>query len=615
MRLQNKNDSMRPFLARFVLETRRRGLLKVATAYLIVTWLVLEIGHTLFLVFDLPHQALQFVFVLLALGFPVVLLGMWQGWFGASAGQGEVSAGEAHASAHHEGPWLAVVFGAVALFAVAVAIGVRFFGMGNSGASHVTDSRAAAAHEVAATSAAAPLVSPPAFNPPAHSIAVLPFVNMSGDPQQEYFSDGLAEELLNSLVRISELKVSARTSAFAFKGKDMEVGDIARRLNVGAILEGSVRKSGEQVRIAVQLIDAANGYQLWSQSYDRRLDDIFQVQADIATNVVRKLQATLLGNPALPRHTPSAEAHAAYLRGNDLWYTRLQRDKAISYYEEALQLDTNYADAMVGLARARFGAAFGVRPEIDVVKARELIDRAIALDPQLAEAYVARALIERSYDFDWAAAESSLKQARELEPGNFHLLAQAAALAETVGRFDESLTLFREALARDPLFAEGYIYIARIQMAAGNYAAADASVRKYVDLTPLDLANHYAIAVMFAYQDKLEKALAEAKLESNPRFRLQALSAVYHSLHRKPESDAALRELTEKHASEAAFLIAETHAYRGDVDEAMRWLEQARRNHDADLTLVLSSPLSRTLAHEPRYQAFLRRMNLPTQTG
>ena len=246
---------MRPVIARFVLEARRRGLLKVATAYLIVTWLVLEVGHTLFVVFDLPHQALQFVFVLLALGFPVVLLGIWQGWFGVGVQQPEGAPVEVHESAHHEGPWLAVVFGVVALFAVAVAIGVRFFGMASSGAGHDTHSQAAATSEVTTT----PAVTPTTFNPPAHSIAVLPFVNMSGDPQQEYFSDGLAEELLNSLVRISELKVAARTSAFAFKGKNVDVGDIARALNVGAILEGSVRKAGNKVRITAQLIMAADG--------------------------------------------------------------------------------------------------------------------------------------------------------------------------------------------------------------------------------------------------------------------------------------------------------------------------------------------------------------------
>jgi adenylate cyclase len=305
---------------------------------------------------------------------------------------------------------------------------------------------------------------------PAHSIAVLPFVNMSGDPQQEYFSDGMAEELLNSLVRISELKVAARTSAFAFKGKDMEVGDIARRLNVGAILEGSVRKAGERVRITVQLVDTANGYQLWSETYDRELGDVFEVQADIAGSVVRQLQATLFGS-ALPRHTPSSEAYAAYLQGNH-FFERMSVDKAIFYYAQALQLDEYYAAAMVGLAQARFGYGFGVRVDTDVAEARQLIERAIALDPQLVEAYVVRARIARVYDYDWAAAETSMKRARELEPGKFVVLFGMGMLAGTLGRVDESVALFRQALERDPLNPGVHIELGLALLAAGKPEAA-----------------------------------------------------------------------------------------------------------------------------------------------
>jgi TolB-like protein/cytochrome c-type biogenesis protein CcmH/NrfG len=602
-------------MARFVLEARRRGLLKVATAYLIVTWLVLEIGHTLFLVFDLPHGALQFIFVLLALGFPVMLVAVWHGWLGASISATEVSPDKAHASAHHEGPWLAVVFGAVALFAVAVAIGVRFFGMGGSASAHVAPSQTGAPGHVATTPATTTPVIPPAFDPPAHSIAVLPFVNMSGDPQQEYFSEGLAEELLNSLVRISELKVAARTSAFAFNGKEMEIRDIARKLNVGAILEGSVRKAGEQVRITVQLVDAANGYQLWSQTYDRQLDDIFQVQADIATNVVRLLQATLINRSALRTHTPSAEAYAAYLQGNYFWYGHLQRDNAIAHYEQALQLDEHYADAMAGLAEARFGWTGGVRPDTDVVKARELIDRAIALDPRLVRAHVVRASIARTYDFDWAAAEASLKRAQEIEPSNPRVMRAAALLAETLGHFDESEALMRQALERDPLDGQAHLILGRMQWADGKNAAAVASMRKYAELAPGGVVAHYVIARSYLRRKEPEKALAEAELEPNRMFRLELLAAAYHDLHRKAESDAALRELTDKHARDAAFRIAETYAYRHEADQAMRWLEQAYQNRDGDLSRLLTSPGLRTLAHDPRYKAFLRKLNLRTDVA
>jgi TolB-like protein/Tfp pilus assembly protein PilF len=448
----------------------------------------------------------------------------------------------------------------------------------------------------------------------AHSIAVLPFVNMSGDPQQEYFCDGMAEELLNSLVRISELKVAARTSAFAFKGKDMEVGDIARRLNVGAILEGSVRKAGERVRITVQLVDAANGYQLWSETYDRELADIFEVQADIAGSVVRQLQATLLGS-ALPRHTPSSEAYAAYLQGNHFFERGLSVDKAIFYYAQALQLDEYYAAAMVGLAQARFGYGFGVRVDTDVAEARQLIERAIALEPHLVEAYVVRARIARIYDFDWAAAETSMKRARELEPGKVVVLFGMGILAGTLGRLDESVALFRQALERDPLNPGVHIELGLVLLAVGKPEAAEASFRKYLELSPAGHSAHGLIAKALLLRGEFEKAFAETELESHRMVRLHSLALVQHALHRKAESDAALRELTEKYAREAAFGIAEIYLYRHEADQAMRWLEQAYRDHDGGLTRLLSNPLWRTLAHDPRYQAFLRKLNLPTCAG
>ena len=457
-------------------------------------------------------------------------------------------------------------------------------------------------------------ITTPAFNPPAHSIAVLPFVNMSGDPQQEYFSDGMAEELLNSLVRMSELKVAARTSAFSFKGKDMEIGEIARKLNVASILEGSVRKSGEQVRINVKLVNAVDGYHMWSQTYDRKLEDTFEVQADIAASVVRQLQATLLGSPASPTHTPTTEAYTAYLRGN-YFRGRVNLDKAISCYEQALQLDERYPAAMVGLAQARFGFFVGVRPATDVAVARQLIDRAIALDPHLAEAYLARAMIARLYDFDWAAAEVSLKRARELEPNNVAVLRGAALLAETLGRFDESGALLRQSLERDPLLPSGHAELGRVLLATGKLVAAEASLRTTLEIDPELLAAHAGIALTLLYRKEPDKALAEAQLELNCTYRLLALALIYHASHRKAESDAALRELTEKHASDAPFVIASIHAYRGEIDEALSWLDQAYRNRDASVARLLSNRLMRNLTHDPRYQAFLRKLNLPTEIG
>jgi len=318
--------------------------------------------------------------------------------------------------------------------------------------------------------------------------------------------------------------------------------------------------------------------------------------------------------PTAVRHTPSAEAYEAYLQGN-YFRDRQNLDKAIPYYEQALRLDEHYAAAMVGLARARFGFSFGVRPDTEVVKARQLIDRAIALDPQLAEAYLARAHIALVYDFNWAAAEVSLKRARELEPSNVGVLRVTGRLARILGRFDESAELFRQALALDPLNTDTHQSLGRVLLKAGNLTAAEASFRKALELNSQYPGMHYGIALTHLIRKEPEKALEEAQLELDPAFRLSALTVVYHALRRKSESDAALRELTEKHANEA-FRIAECHAYRGEVDQAMRWLEQAHRNHDAGVAFQLGSQLlSSTLARDRRYQAFLRKLNLPTEVG
>jgi tetratricopeptide (TPR) repeat protein len=267
---------------------------------------------------------------------------------------------------------------------------------------------------------------------------------------------------------------------------------------------------------------------------------------------------------------------------------------------------------MVGLAQARFGYGFGVRADTDVAQARQLIERAIALEPALAEAYVVRARIARIYDFDWTAAEASMTRARELEPGRVTVLLGLGILAATLGRLDESVASLRQALERDPLNPAIHIELGQALLSTGKPAAAEASFRTYLELSPVGSRGHYLIARALFFRGEPEKALAEANLELHDLPRVQALALVYYALHRQTEADAALRELTEKYAREAAFRIAEVHAYRREADQAMRWLEQAHRNREGEVSRLLQNPLLRALAHDPRYQAFLRKMNLPT---
>jgi tetratricopeptide (TPR) repeat protein len=294
---------------------------------------------------------------------------------------------------------------------------------------------------------------------------------------------------------------------------------------------------------------------------------------------------------------------------------RRNNDKAIEYYEQALQLDPHYALVMVQLAGIHFGYLMRAKPDTEVAKARQLVDRAIALDPQLASAYVARASIQTFYDYDWAAAELSVKRARELEPANARVLSAAATQASILGRFSEGRALHRQALERNPLNPALYTRLGIALMRAGDLPAAEANFRKALELDAQRIEDHSFIALTLLLRKQPEMAVAEAQLEPSASLRLGALTIVYHALGRKAESDAALRELTEKHASDAAFLIAQSHGYRGEVDQAINWLERARQNREGALILSMRNPVLRPVAHDPRFKAFLRKMNLPTQAG
>lgn len=459
-------------------------------------------------------------------------------------------------------------------------------------------------------------VAPLAFNPPAHSIAVLPFVNMSGDPQQEYFSDGMAEELLNSLVRISELKVAARTSAFAFKGKDMEVGDIARRLNVGAILEGSVRKAGSKVRITAQLIKATDGYNLWSQTYDRTLDDIFVVQDDIAGEVVKALKLTLLGTTSATRSRPAdPEAYNLALQGRFFLDRRGQQDleRSVDYFRRALERDPGYALGWAGLSEAYTRQAIsGFVPLADSIRrAREAAEKALALDSQLVDAHVAMGSIQQSYDWDWEAADASLRRALALEPGNAEALRHASRQALTLGRLNEAVDLANQAIERDPLRPNSYSNLGVALLVANHDAQAEAAFRKALELDPGGARRHYAIGLALLLQGKPDAAVQEMQQETHEIYRFSGLPLVFHALGPRRESEAALAALKGRYAGDAAYQVAEAHAFRGETDLAFEWLERAHAQRDSGVNDIKVDRLMRGLVGDPRYKAFVRKLRLP----
>ncbi len=448
------------------------------------------------------------------------------------------------------------------------------------------------------------------------SIAVLPFVDMSAAHDQEYFAQGLAEELLDTLAQVPQLRVAARSSSFRFTGDSEDLRTIGRTLGVATILEGSVRKEGRHVRISAQLVSAANGFTLWSQTYDRELDDIFAVQADIARSVSSALEVKLLGKKETPAGagSGSAEAYNLYLQGRYLAGRRTPQalEHAISYYRKALELDPDYALAWVGLADAHANQAdLGAVPvEEGYGKAREEAHKALTLDPRLAGAYAALGWIRVSHDWDWAGADAAYRQALALEPGNALVIRRAAALAGTLGHFEEALQLDRRAAQLDPLSVPGQSNLGLHALYAGQLDVAEAAFHKALQLNPDFPSAHAFLARVDLRRSRPAAALAEARQEKDPFWRLFGLALAYHAVGRRQDADAALAELIAKDQNDGAFQIAEVCAFRGETDRAFEWLERAYAQRDGGFNEIVGDPLLQSLAGDPRYDALLAKLQL-----
>ena len=480
---------------------------------------------------------------------------------------------------------------------------------------------------MATAAPAAPRPAAPAAETP--SVAVLPFVNMSRDEENEYFADGLSEELLNVLAKIRGLRVASRTSAFSFKGKGIDIPTIAQKLNVATVLEGSVRRSGKRVRITVQLIEVASDSHLWSETYDRELDDIFAVQDDIAQSVVKELRSALLGAPAetTTTRTTAAEVRVAaagrsdnpeafqlYLQGKFFGErtTQADTDKAIALFGQALALDPDFALAWTGLSRIhQLQAGFGFAPiDEGFERAREAAQRALQLSPDLAEAHVELGLVQQGHDWDWAAADASYRRALELAPGDAHALIAAAGLARVLGRLDEGLALMRKAVALDPLSARTHRQLGLCHLVAGRRDDAVAAFKVALDLNPTAGLTHAFLAITRLLQGHAREALALAEAESHDVFRNLALTMIHHSLGHPTESEQAMQAMIDGFGWTAAFQIAEAYAYRGEADKAFEWLERAYGQRDPGVTYSAKDEFLSALHGDPRWKAHLQRMGL-----
>jgi TolB-like protein/Flp pilus assembly protein TadD len=450
----------------------------------------------------------------------------------------------------------------------------------------------------------------------ATSIAVLPFVNMSPDPDQEYFSDGLSEELLNVLARLPALRVISRTSSFQFKGEAEDVRDIAHKLNVAHVLEGSVRKSGQQIRITAQLVNGSDGSHEWSQTYDRNLGDVFRVQDEIAAEVAGVLEIMLAGSTLPSRAQPrSTEAYNLVLEARYFSDRRTQESlaMAIEHLERALALDPDYATAWAELARAyltqsRSGFA---RPDESVEHARRAAEKALALDPNQAMAHAMLGRIWAGHDWDWEAGDRAAQRALALDPGNARILSNAGIAAMAIGRLDESISLQRRSIARDPLQDSSYANLAIPLLYAGQLGEADTVTRQAIELRPEAPLYRHLLAKVLLLQGKIEQASEQNALEPDEGWRLAGEALIHHAAGHGAESEAALAALTSKFPADMPFQIAEIEAYRGEIDSAFAWLERARVQHDSGLGELKNDPFLRKLEADPRYARFLHKVRLP----
>jgi TolB-like protein/Tfp pilus assembly protein PilF len=448
------------------------------------------------------------------------------------------------------------------------------------------------------------------------SIAVLPFADMSQARDQEYFSDGLSEELLDVLARTPQLRVIGRTSSFQFKGKNEDLRVIAEKLGVDHLLEGSVRKEGNRVRITAQLVRASDGSHLWSETYDRTLDDVFKVQDEIADAAAQAMKVTLFAG-RLPERSvrASSEAHNLYLEGHYFFKRRTKDDyeKAIMSFKRALAADRGFAPAWAGLAWVyALQAGLGLIPaESGSKQARDAAQRALGLDSKLVEAHTAMVYILTGYDWDWAGADAEVQQVLALDSGNADALYSAAILARTLGRFDEAISFYQQAIARDPLNPTLHNNLGLALYYAGRWPEAEAELSKLLALRPGIAAGQAHLSKVLIARGQPEAALAAIEKESSEAWRLIGLPLAYHALGRGAESDAALRELTQKFAGEWAYQIAEVHAFRGEIDEAFAWLDRAYAQRDGGFSEMKGDPLLKNLEGDPRYKAFMRKMKLP----
>ena len=576
----------------FFTELKRRNVSKVAVAYAVVGWLLIQIATQVFPFLEIPNWAIRLVILLTALGFPVALIIAWAFEL-TPEGIKRTEAADAAGQRSRGGIWIAVVV-------VAAILSLGLFFLGRYTAGNATPRL----HEAATVI-------------PHKSIAVLPLLNESGDPKDEYFSDGLSEELIAALAQISGLKVIGRSSSFRFKDRTEEPKTIGKKLGVSSLLEGTVRKQGDRVRIVAELINAADGIEVWTRTFDRELKDIFAVQQEIARAVAESLRVTLLGSEekSAQMATNSVEAHNAYLQGHFYSVRRNAEDyrKAIDYFDQAIQLDPNYALAYAERSEVWtvIGDLTGQRSTA-FPNARSDAEKAVAIAPSLAEAHAALGWVRAFVEWKFAEGLSELQRAKELSPANPTANDLLARVIVYTGRMEEAERQARQAVELDPLSAAAQFTLGRVLFYSGKLDEAYAAGRKLAELQPSASSSHRWQVLVAVQRGDGETALREAQLEPDDTIRPFELALAQYIRGDRKAADAALAELIANSRDGLAYQVAQVYAVRGEKDKAFEWLQIAFDHHDGGMPSLLVDPLLRGLRDDPRYKNLVAKVGLPT---
>jgi TolB-like protein len=588
-------------------ELKRRNVIRMAGLYLVGAWLLVQVASTVLPMFGAPDWLPRSIVILLAIGLLPALIFSWAFELTPQGLKRDEDVPAEQSIAPQTGRRMNSLILAVLVLALGYFAIDKFV---------LTPRRQVA-------SSFSPNESKHDID--ARSVAVLPFDNLSGDKENEYFSDGISEELLTVLQKIPGLQVAARTSSFSFKDKKASAQEIGQKLEVANLVDGSVRKSGNSVRIAARLSRASTGEQLWSENYTRDLKDVFAVQSEIAQTIVAQLHAKLDGSAvaqqvqqAVRGGTKNPEAYEQFLQGRYYMnrFSVADFEKARAFLERACQLDPNFPLAWAALSqvwtlqtgwsdkltRAQFSAG--------LARARETADRALQLDPDLPEALTARFSIQFLYDFDWKGGAETIKRAQALAPSDPLILISAAEVAVIFRDYDRAVDLARQAVALDPVNAQVRVYLANALLQARRPAESRTEYERVAELNPSTPWAFGGQGLAYLFEGKNAEALTAVERETSEFARLVVAAVALWNLERKSESDAALATLIKDDGDVGAFQIAEVYSGRGDKDQAFAWLERARRQQDAGLAYFPNDPLLDPLRSDPRWAAFQRKMGL-----